>query len=146
MVGRRPQPRLMSDPEEEDDRMWIQVWGHGDGSTCEDEEEDDFFDAGQGTAGNRLSLRSASESCQSRGRHRGRSRWSCYTQRAPTIGGGGTISRKATTVDFLHTISSDLADLDNEEWVDPTPIPTTPLETATCVPTADHQYQVVQQR
>ena len=45
------------------------------------------------------------------------------------MGGGRTISRKATAVDFSRTISSDSADLDDEEWVDPTPIPTMPLET-----------------
>ena len=33
----------------------------------------------------------------------------------PTIGGSGTISRKATTVEFSRTISSDSADLDDEE-------------------------------
>ena len=40
----------------------------------------------------------------------------------PTIGSSsGTISCKATTVNFLCMISSDSADLDDEEWVDPTP-------------------------
>ena len=39
------------------------------------------------------------------------------------------ISRKVTTVDFSCTISSDLVDLKDEEWVDPTPIPTTLLKT-----------------
>ena len=71
----------MSDPDEEDGIPKDADSGVGDGDrfTREDEEED-FFDACQGTASNRLSLRSASESCQSRG-GTGRSHWSHYTQR-----------------------------------------------------------------
>ena len=44
--------------------------------------------------------------------------------------GSGTISCTVTTVNFLRTISPDSADLDNEEWVNPTPIPATPLKIA----------------
>ena len=79
--------------------------------------------------GNRLSLRSASESCQSRGSTEDGPVGPVTPSTVPTIGGGGTISRKATTVDFSRTISSDSAGLDDEEWVDPAPIPATPIET-----------------
>ena len=47
----------------------------------------------------------------------------------PTIGSGSTISREVTTVDFSCMISSDLVHLEDEEQVNPTPIPTTPLKT-----------------
>ena len=79
--------------------------------------------------GNRLSSRSASESCQSRGGTEDDFVGPVTPSAVPTIGGGGTISRKATTVDFSRTISSDSAGLDDEEWVDPTPIPAMPIET-----------------
>ena len=46
------------------------------------------------------------------------------------MGGGDTISRKATAIDFSRMILSESADIDDEEWVDPTLIPATPLETA----------------
>ena len=131
----------MSDPDEDDDMpddlpddkdSGVGV-GDGDASTREDEEEedsDDFFDAGEGAVGDRLSSRAASESGQSGGGTEDDPVGPVTPSAAPTMGGGGTISRKATAVNFSRTISSDSADLDDEEWVDPTPIPATPLETA----------------
>ena len=78
---------------------------------------------------NRLSSRSALESCQSRDGTEDDFVGPVTPSAVPTIGGGGTISRKATTVDFSRTISSDSAGLDDEEWVNPMPIPTMPIET-----------------
>ena len=135
----------MSDPDEEDDMpddmpddkdsgLGVDVdVGDRDASTREDEEEedsDDFFDAGESAVGDRHSLRAASESGQSGGGTEDDPVDPVTPSAGPTMGGGGTISRKATAVDFSRTISSDSADLDDEEWVDPTPIPPTPLETA----------------
>ena len=37
---------------------------------------------------------------------------------------------KATAIDFSRMISLNLANIDDKEWVDPTLIPTKPLETA----------------
>ncbi|KAF8266378.1 hypothetical protein EI94DRAFT_1733232 [Lactarius quietus] len=101
-----------------------------DVETREDEEEDssdDFFDAGEGAviSADRLSSRAASESGQS----------GAGTEDDPV--GPHDLQqqqRKATAVDvdFSRTISSDSADLDDEEWVDPTPIPPTPLEPPAC--------------
>src|ERR1700761_2095263 len=51
------------------------------------------------------------------------------TSDATTIA-GGTISHKATAVDFLHKISADSAELEAEEWTDLTPIPAILLEPA----------------
>lgn len=48
---------------------------------------------------------------------------------APTMA-GGTISHKATAIDFSRMISAYLADLEDKEWVDLTPIPAIPLEPA----------------
>ncbi|KAF8269994.1 hypothetical protein EI94DRAFT_1828620 [Lactarius quietus] len=101
--------RSMSDPEEDEEDMPDDKDSSRSGQcdadveTREDEDEDSsdvFFDAGEGAviSANRLSSRAASES--------------------------GT----AVDVDFSRTISSDSADLDDGEWVDPTPIPPTPLE------------------
>ena len=87
--------------------------GDGDGSTREDEEEDGFFGACQGTAGNWLSLCSASESGQCRGGTEDNPAGPVTLSAVLTIGGSRTISRKATTVDFSCTISLDSADLDN---------------------------------
>ena len=123
----------MSDPEEEDDVLEDadSGVGDGDGSIRDDEEEEeevDFFDTGQDTASHRLSLHVASESCQRRGGTEDDLIGPITPSTALTIGGGGSISRKVTKVDFSHTISLDLADLNNEEWADPT-IPAMPLET-----------------
>jgi len=50
---------------------------------------------------------------------------------APTVAGTAAITtspRKAHAVSFIRAPSADEGDLDDEEWVDPTPIPATPLE------------------
>ena len=99
----------------------------GDTSTHEHEEEedsDDFFEGGEGAVGDRLSLSAASERSQSGGGTED-DPVGPVTLSAVLIMGSGTMSRKATTVDFSRTISSDSADLEDEEWVDPTPIPVT---------------------
>ena len=102
----------------------------------EDEEEDssDFFDASEGTVigSDRLSLRAASESSQSGG---GGGTEDDYVSPVATSAAAvptATIPHnKPTTVDVSpRTISSASMDLDDEEWVDPTPIPPTPLESA----------------
>ena len=104
--------------------------GHRDTREVEEEEGSDYvFDAGEGTVGDHLYLHAASESGQSGGGTEENPVRPVTPSAAPTMA-GGIISRKATAVDFSHTISSDSADLDDEEWVDPTPIPATPLETA----------------
>ena len=102
----------------------------GDTSTHvheEEEDSDNFFKGGEGAVSNRLSLSAASERSQSGGSTED-DPVGPVTLSAVLIMGSGTMSRKATTVDFSRTISSDSADLEDEEWVDPTPIPTMPLE------------------
>jgi len=97
----------------------------------EDEEDSDgdFFDAGEGaTIDDRVSSRAASKSGQSEG----------DTEDDPVgpMTPGPTISttttatspRKVHAVSFSRTTSADDGDLDDEEWVDPTPIPATPLD------------------
>jgi hypothetical protein len=108
----------------------------GNGETHEDEEEDssdDFFDAGEGAViHDRLSLRPASESGQSGSG--GGTEDDPVGPVTPSAANTNTNTlphnTKLTAVDFSRTISSDSTDLDDEEWVDPTPIPPTPLETA----------------
>ena len=82
--------------------------------TREDEEEegsDQVFEMGEGSIGNHLSLRVASECIQSRGSTEDAPVGPVTPSAAPTTGSGSTISRKVTAVDFLCTISSGLADL-----------------------------------
>ncbi|KAH9020204.1 hypothetical protein EDB85DRAFT_532534 [Lactarius pseudohatsudake] len=124
----------MSDPDEEEDmpddkdssRSGV---GDEDGDTREDDEDSDgdFFDAGDAIIGDRFSLRAASESGQSGGGTEDDPVGPVTPSAAPPMS-GGTISRKPNAVDFSRTISADSGDLDDEEWVDPTPIPPTPLE------------------
>src|SRR5260221_1221196 len=127
----------MSEPEEEgdipDDKDSSRS-GAGDDEVHEqgDEEDSDgdFFDAGEGaTIDDRLSSRAASKSGQSEG----------DTEDDPVgpMTPGPTDSRteettrtpqrKVHAVSFSRTTSADDGDLDDEEWVDPTPIPATPL-------------------
>ena len=116
--------------------------GDGDGETRGEDEEDssdDFFDAGEGAVigPDRLCLRAAPES--------GRSGSGGGTEDdpvgpiTPSAAGGPTVTiphnnnnnnnNKLAAVDFSsRTISSTLTDLDDEQWVDLTPIPPTPLE------------------
>ena len=97
----------------------------------EEEDSDDFFDAGEGAVVGDRSSRAASESSQSGGGTEddpvGPTTPSATA--APTT---NPISHKTTTavVGFSRMISTDSVDLDDddEEWVDPTPIPATPLE------------------
>ena len=111
----------------------------GDGETRgEDEEEDssdDFFDAGEGAVigPDRLSSRAASENGQSGSG--GGTKDNPVGPITPSAAAGPTATiphnnKKLAAVDFSsRTISSTSTDLD-EEWVDPTPIPPTPLESA----------------
>ena len=110
---------------------------------CEDKEDssDDFFDSGEGAVigPDRLSLRAASESGQS-GSDGGTEDYpvgpvTLNAAAGPTA--SITYNNKPTAVDLSsRTILSSSKDLDDEEWVDPTPIPPTPLEYAP--PTASH--------
>lgn len=138
----------MSDPEEDEDDMpddqdssTSGVVGEVDGDTREDEIEegsdDDFFDAGDAITGDRLSSRAESESGQSGGGTEDDPVGPVTPSAAAAPMAGRTISRikppnaAVAVVDFSRTISADSGDLDDdEEWVDPTPIPPTPLETA----------------
>ena len=101
----------------------------------EEEGSDDFFDAGEGAVigGRGVSSRAESESGQSGGGTEDDPVGPVTPSAAPTMVDGGTISRKPNAVNFSRTISADSADSndldDDEEWVDPTPIPPTPLET-----------------
>jgi cysteine protease ATG4 len=133
----------MSEPDEEDDMPEDKDSsrsGAGDEEvqdreeTHEQEDEDsdgDFFDAGEGaTIDDRVSSRAASKSGQSEG----------DTEDDPVgpMTPGPTVSstaetdltpqRKVHAVSFSRTTSADDGDLDDEEWVDPTPIPATPLD------------------
>ena len=146
----------MSDPEEDEDDMpedkdsRHSSEGEGDrdvdrdGDCGEtrgevDEEEDssdDFFDAGEGAVigPDRLSLRAASESGQSQSGSGGGTEDDPVSPVTPSAAAGPTATiphnnnKKLTAVDFsTRMISSTSTDLDDEEWVDPTPIPPTPL-------------------
>ena len=115
--------------------------GDGDGETRgEGEEEgssDDLFDAGEGAVigPDRLSLRAASESGQS-GSGGGTEDDPVGPITPSAAGSTATIphnnnNKKLAAVDFSsRTISSTSTDLDDEEWVDLTSIPPTPLESA----------------
>lgn len=91
---------------------------------------DHVFEAGEGSVGDHLSLLAASKSGLSGGGTEDDPVGPVIPSAAPTMGGGGTIARKATRFDFSRTISLDAAEIDDEEWIDPTPIPATSLETA----------------
>ena len=137
----------MSDPDEEDDmpddKDSSSHSGVGDVDvevdvevdTREEEEEedsDDFFDAGEGAVVGDRSSRAASESSQSGGGTED-DPVGPTTPSATAAPQSNPISHKTTAVvGFSRTISSDSADIDDddEEWVDPTPIPATPLEPA----------------
>ena len=126
----------MSEPEEEDDvpdDKDSSRSGGGDDEVHVQEDEDsdgDFFDAGEGaTIDDRVSSRAASKSGQSEG----------DTEDDPVgpmtpgptdsrTGETTTPQRKVHAVSFSRTTSADDGDLDDEEWVDPTPIPATPLD------------------
>ena len=98
----------------------------------EEDSSDDFFDAGGGAvlAGDRLSLRAASESGQSQSGSGGGTEDDPVGPVTPSAAAGPTATiphnnnnKKLTAVDFSsRTISSTSMDLDDEEWVDPTPI------------------------
>ena len=107
----------------------------GHGSMREDEEEDSsysFFDAGEGLVigGDYLSSRAASESGQSSG----------GTEDDPVgtvmASAGCTTTHQAQIDRRGHFITHNIIPLDDnvEEWVDPTPIPTPPLEPAPALP------------
>ena len=125
----------MSEPDEEDDMPEDKDSsreGVADEEAHEKEDEEDSdgdFDAGEGaTIDDRVSSRAASKSGQSEG----------DTEDDPVgpMTPGPTISttttatspRKVHAVSFSRTTSADDGDLDDEEWVDPTPIPATPLD------------------
>jgi cysteine protease ATG4 len=116
-----------------------EVGGEDDGDE-EDEEEDsdgDFFDAGEGAVvDDRVSSRAASKSGQSEGDTEDDpvgpmtpGPTTIVTDNTPVK---GTTSRKAHAVSFARTPSASTdggeGNLDDEEWVDPTPIPATPLD------------------
>ena len=110
----------------------------GDGETRGEDEEansfDDFFDEGEGAVigPDHLSLCATSEGGQSGGG--GITEDDPVGPVTPSAVGGPTATiprnnNKPTAVDFSsRTISSASTDLDDEEWVNPMPIPPTPLE------------------
>jgi len=128
----------LSEPEEEEEDMPDDKDSSRSGAADEEahgEEDDedsdgDFFDAGEGAAvDDRVSSRAASKGAQSE----------VDTEDdpigpitpAPTLAGTAattTSPRKPHAVSFTRAPSADDGDLDDEEWVDPTPIPATPLE------------------
>jgi cysteine protease ATG4 len=134
----------MSEPDEEDDMPEDKDSsrsGAGDEEAHEHEEiheqedeedsDGDFFDAGEGASiVDRVSSRAASKSGQSE----------ADTEDDPVgpMTPGPTVTsttettvtpqRKAHAVSFSRTTSASDGDLDDEEWVDPTPIPATPLD------------------
>ena len=125
----------MSEPEEEDDMPDDKDSGVGDDEVHEqgDEEDSDgdFFDAGEGaTIDDRVSSRAASKSGQSEGDTEDDPVGPMTP--GPTDSRTGetttTPQRKVHAVSFSRTTSADDGDLDDEEWVDPTPIPATPLD------------------
>jgi hypothetical protein len=112
--------------------------GDGDGDLRREEEEDssdNVFDAGEGAViSDRLSLRAASEIGQSGSS--GGTEDDFVGPVTPSAANTNTNTlphnTKPTAVEFSRTIPSDSTDLGDEEWVgvDPTPIPTTPLDPA----------------
>ena len=104
----------------------------------DDEEEDsdgDFFDAGEGAViDDRISSRAASKSGQSEGDTEddpvGPMTPGLITTPTLSTSAKTTPSGKSHAVSFARTVSASTeGDLDDEEWVDPTPIPATPLDT-----------------
>ena len=131
------------DPNKEDDVVVAEavvadVDRDGDGETRGEDEEadsfDDFFDEGEGAVigPDHLSLCATSEGGQSGGG--GSTEDDPVGPVTPSAVGGPTATiprnnNKPTAVDFSsRTISSASTDLDDEEWVNPMPIPPTPLE------------------
>jgi cysteine protease ATG4 len=102
----------------------------------EDDSDGDFFDAGDGAAiDDRVSSRTASKSGQSEGDTEedpvGPMTPGPMNSSSPVATPDtATAPRKANAVSFSRTVSADDGDLDDEEWVDPTPIPATPLDAA----------------
>jgi len=97
----------------------------------EEDSDGDFFDAGEGaTIDDRVSSRAASKSGQSEGDTEDDPVGPMTP--GPTDSRAGetttTPQRKVHAVSFSRTTSADDGDLDDEEWVDPTPIPATPLD------------------
>ncbi|KAF8269992.1 hypothetical protein EI94DRAFT_1724044 [Lactarius quietus] len=102
--------------------------GAMDGDVREDEEDfDDSFDADEGTVIGDGCMGAASVSGPSGSSSEDNS---VPTSMAPTMSGGTAISHKTAGVDFSCTTSSDSAELDDEDWVDPAPIPPTLLTPA----------------
>ncbi|KAN0134671.1 hypothetical protein V8E53_007456 [Lactarius tabidus] len=121
------------DDGDEEAEVVPEVVPDGNGETHEDEGEDSSDDVGEGAViHDRLSLRPASESGQigSGGGTEDDPVGPVTPSAANTNTNTLPHNMKPTAVDFSRTISSDSTDLDDEEWVDPTPIPPTPLETA----------------
>ncbi|KAI0259535.1 hypothetical protein BC834DRAFT_943164 [Gloeopeniophorella convolvens] len=133
----------MSEPDMEDDMpddKDSSRSGAGDEDENDEDEEDsdgDFFDAGEGIANDdRVSSRAASKSGQSEADTEedavgpmtpGLS----TTHAVPAATSTPVKPSKVNTIDFTRTPSSgDDGDLDDEEWVDPTPTPATPLDSA----------------
>ncbi|KAN0133892.1 Peptidase family C54 domain containing protein [Lactarius tabidus] len=95
--------------------------GDGSGDIREDDDEDssdDFFDASEGA-------------CDQSGSGGGNED-DPVGPVTPSAANTKTLAHnsKPIAVDFTRTISPDSVDLDDEEWVDPTPIPATSLEPA----------------
>jgi cysteine protease ATG4 len=133
----------LSEPDEEDDMPEDkdssrsgagdeEVNEHEEMHDQEDEEDSDgdFFDAGEGaTVDDRVSSRAASKSGQSEGDTEDDPVMPMTP--GPTVtntADATTPQRKVHAVSFSRTTSADDGDLDDEEWVDPTPIPATPLD------------------
>ena len=127
---------MVADVDREGDR------GETRGEVDEEEDSsDDFFDAGEGAVigTDYLSLHTASESGQSQSSGGGTEDdpvGPITLSAAPPAGPTTAIPHNNKTavdpwVDFSsRTISSTSTDLDDAKWVDPTPIPPTPLESA----------------
>ncbi|KAI0245661.1 hypothetical protein BJV78DRAFT_1287349 [Lactifluus subvellereus] len=102
----------------------------------EDDSDGDFFDAGDGAANDdRISSRAASKSGQSEGDTEDDPvgpMTPCPMGASSPVNtpDGAAAPRKANAVSFTRSVSTDDGDLDDEEWVDPTPIPATPLDAA----------------
>ncbi|KAI9461081.1 cysteine protease required for autophagy [Russula earlei] len=127
----------MSEPDEEEDMPEDKDSSRsiaGDegvqGEEDSDDSDGDFFDAGEDVAvEDRVSSRAASKGGQNE----------VDTENDPigpmtpgpsvsTATETTAVPRKTHAVSFRHTSSADEVDPDDEEWVDPTPIPATPLE------------------
>jgi cysteine protease ATG4 len=110
--------------------------GAGDEEVRDDEDEEDsdgdFFDAGEGAAiDDRVSSRAASKSGQSEGDTEDDPVGPMTPGPiVPSTTATATSPRKSHAVSFTRTTSADDGDVDDEEWVDPTPIPATPLDSS----------------